>query len=82
MKTARVWRLTEFGRPVHAEMSAITDAARRGVTVASATLYTTTYPCHGCARHILSAGIARVVYVEPYAKSLTHNLHEDALERD
>lgn len=82
MKTARVWRLTEFGRPVHAEMSAITDAARRGVALNGAMLYTTTYPCHGCARHILSAGIRRVTYVEPYAKSLTHNLHEDALERD
>ncbi len=82
LRSARVWRPTEFGRPVHAEMAAITDAARRGVPLQDCTLYTTTYPCHGCARHILAAGIRKVVYVEPYAKSLTHNLHEDAIATD
>ncbi len=82
LRTARVWKLTEFGRPVHAEMLAITDAARRGVSIEGCTLYTTTYPCHGCARHIVASGISSVVYVEPYAKSLTHNLHEDAIVRD
>jgi hypothetical protein len=31
-----------------------------------------------CARHIISSGIDRVVYIEPYPKSLTKHLHNDA----
>jgi len=76
---AQLTSLTEFQRPVHAEMMALTDAARRGIAVAGCTLYTTTFPCHGCARHIVAAGIMRVVFIEPYAKSLVKNLHDDSI---
>ena len=71
--------LTEFGRAVHAEMNALLDAARRGVPVQGATLYCTTFPCHNCARHIIAAGIARVVFIEPYTKSRAEDLHTDAI---
>jgi deoxycytidylate deaminase len=71
--------LTEFGRAVHAEMSALLDADRRGVAVQGATLYTTTFPCHNCARHIVGAGIDRVVFIEPYTKSRAEQLHADAI---
>jgi len=43
------------------------------------TLYTTTFPCHNCARHIVAAGISKVYYVEPYAKSLALELHNDSI---
>jgi len=82
LKGARVMNLLEFGRCVHAEMAAITSAARLGVPVKGATLYTTTFPCHMCARHIVSSGIARVVYVEPYPKSRARHLHGDAIQVD
>ncbi|MDZ7714353.1 MAG: anti-phage dCTP deaminase [Rhodovibrio sp.] len=70
LKETRAANIIEFGRIVHAEMSAITDAARRGLSIANSTLYCTTFPCHMCARHIISAGIMRVVYIEPYPKSM------------
>ncbi|MGD0453843.1 MAG: hypothetical protein ABSB69_09605 [Solirubrobacteraceae bacterium] len=70
--------LTEFGRAVHAEMNALLDAGLRGVPVAGATLHSTTFPCHNCARHIIGAGIARVVFIEPYTKSRAEQLHADA----
>lgn len=82
LETAEFNSLTEFQRPVHAEMSALMDAARRGVPVDKTTLYTTTFPCHGCARHIVAAGIKRVVYIEPYAKSLARVLHSDSISVD
>jgi deoxycytidylate deaminase len=75
----RVRSLIEFERAVHAEMAAIVDAARRGVTVAGGYLYTTTFPCHECTRHIIAAGIRRVFYIEPYPKSLAARLHDDAI---
>ena len=71
--------LTEFGRAVHAEMNALLDAARRGVPVKDATLYTSTFPCHNCARHVIAAGIGRVVFIEPYTKSRAEQLHSDAI---
>lgn len=70
--------LTEFGRAGHAEMNAILDAALRGVAVRGTTLYSTTFPCHNCARHLIGAGIARVVFVEPYTKSRAEQLHADS----
>jgi deoxycytidylate deaminase len=82
MKQTRYMQLIEFVRAVHAEMSAITDAASRGVPVCGGTLYVTTFPCHECARHIVAAGIRRVVYIEPYAKSLAIELHGDSIELD
>jgi cytidine deaminase len=82
VKGARLMQPLEFGRAVHAEMAAIVDAAKRGVSVRDCTLYTTTFPCHECARHIIGAGLRRVVYIEPYAKSLASRLHEDAISVD
>lgn len=82
MRSTTVGNLVEFGRAVHAELAAIVDSARRGITVADTTLYTTTFPCHACARHILAAGIKEVVYIEPYAKSLATDLHKDAIALD
>lgn len=79
LRKAQVMNLIEFGRAVHAEMAALIDAARRGVSVKNATLYCTTFPCHLCARHIVAAGIRRVVYIEPYPKSLATQLYPDSI---
>lgn len=76
MDEARLRNLIEFSRVVHAEMQAITQAAQLGRSVSEGTLYCTTYPCHLCARHIISSGISEVVYIEPYPKSLTDKLYK------
>lgn len=72
---SRINDLIEFSRAVHAEMEAILAAARNGISPKGGTLYCTTFPCHNCARHILSAGIRKVLFIEPYAKSLTMKLY-------
>jgi deoxycytidylate deaminase len=75
--------LLEYSRSVHAEMDAIITAARLGSTsIAGGYIYTTTYPCHHCARHIISSGINKVFYIEPYEKSLAKELHSDAIAID
>jgi cytidine deaminase len=82
LKGTRIDNVLEFGRSVHAEMSALTEAARRGVSVLGARLFCTTFPCHMCARHIISAGLKEVIYIEPYPKSMAKNLYEDMLNVD
>ena len=64
---------------MHAEMEALLFCARNAIDARRATLYATTFPCHNCAKHIIAAGIARVVYVEPYPKSKAMEFHDDAI---
>ncbi len=71
--------LTEYGRVVHAEMEALLSCARNGQSTVGSTLYCTTFPCHNCAKHIVAAGVERVVYVEPYPKSKALEFHEDSI---
>ncbi len=53
-------------RTVHAEAGAIAFAARKGIAIEGAILYTTLSPCEACAKLILGAGIQKVVYREEY----------------
>jgi cytidine deaminase len=78
-RRSQIRGLIEFGRAVHAEMAALIDAARRGVSVQGTTMYVTTFPCHLCARHIVAAGIKAVYYIEPYPKSLARPLYPDSI---
>lgn len=72
--------LIEFGRVVHAEMETLLSCGRAGIHTKGTTLYCTTFPCHNCAKHIIDAGVLRVVYVEPYPKSKALDLHDDAIK--
>ncbi|MGH8984311.1 MAG: deoxycytidylate deaminase [Acidimicrobiia bacterium] len=47
---------------VHAEQNAFITAARFGIRVDGATLYTTWSPCFSCLKEAVQAGITRVVY--------------------
>ncbi len=80
LRATDVKNLIEYSRAIHAEMDAIISVARGGKAgLVGATLYCTTFPCHNCARHIVTSGIKRVVYIEPYPKSLALTLHKDAI---
>ncbi|HXV61487.1 MAG TPA: dCMP deaminase family protein [Vicinamibacteria bacterium] len=53
-------------RTIHAEMNALAQAARRGVKVEGAWIYTTASPCWDCFRVLVNAGIQRFIYGEGY----------------
>jgi len=79
LRNTPVGQLIEFSRAVHAEMDALLSAGREGVSTVGTRLFVTTFPCHYCARHIVSAGIYEVQFIEPYPKSLALELHDDAI---
>lgn len=56
---------------VHAEQNAILSAARFGISVQNATMYTTTQPCFGCLKEMLQAKISQVYYIHPWAAPRT-----------
>ena len=78
-KDSRLFDVIEFGRAVHAEMAAITQAAKLGISLSGSKLFCTTFPCHIWARHIVSSGISEVIFIEPYEKSRTEELYRDSI---
>ena len=57
-------RNMELCTAIHAEERAIRSL--HGRSAENSTMYVTTFPCFQCARYIIDARIARVVYVEAY----------------
>ncbi len=82
LEKSTIQDLTEYGRVVHAEMEALLSCSRMSQSTLGATLYTTTFPCHNCAKHIIAGGVSRVVYVEPYPKSKALEFHNDSITED
>lgn len=79
LANSKIKNITEYGRVVHAEMEALLSCARGHIATAGAHLYCTTFPCHNCAKHIIAAGITKVIYVEPYPKSKALDFHGDSI---
>ena len=51
---------------IHSEQNAVSDAAKRGVSINNSTIYVTHFPCINCAKTIISSGIKNVKYKEEY----------------
>jgi len=51
---------------IHAEANAILQAAKNGVRIEGADIYTTASPCWPCFKLIANAGLRRIVYGEFY----------------
>jgi dCMP deaminase len=57
----RLQRPVKYDLIVHAEMNAIIQCARNGISPVGATLYSSFSPCIHCSLSIVQAGINRVV---------------------
>jgi dCMP deaminase len=51
---------------VHAEQNALLSAARFGIAVEGAHMYTTMQPCFGCAKELVQAKIAKVFFLHSW----------------
>lgn len=51
---------------IHSQMNAIMFAAKKGISVDGATLYSTVFPCQHCLKNIIQSGIIQVVYNKDY----------------
>jgi dCMP deaminase len=60
----------ELCRGLHAEQNAIIQAAKHGVRIDGATLYTTHHPCSMCAKMSINAGVQRIVCLHDYPDDL------------
>jgi len=64
----------ELCRGLHAEQNAVIQAAKHGVRITGATLYTTHHPCSLCAKIAINAGIERIVCRRDYPDDLGKGL--------
>lgn len=53
-------------RTIHAEMNAILQCARFGMSTDGASLYVTDFPCLQCTKSLLQAGIKEINYIRNY----------------
>ena len=53
-------------RTIHAEMNAILQCARFGMSTDGASLYVTDFPCLQCTKSLLQAGIKVIKYIRNY----------------
>ncbi|MDI6843765.1 MAG: cytidine/deoxycytidylate deaminase family protein [Anaerosomatales bacterium] len=60
----------ELCRGIHAEQNAVVQAARHGIAIDGSTIYSTHQPCVLCAKILINAGVAEIVYAEPYPDAL------------
>ncbi len=51
---------------IHSEINAISDCAKRGVSLNNSTIYVTHYPCINCFKSIAACGIKIIKYLEDY----------------
>ena len=53
-------------RTIHAEINAIAQAAKNGVSILGSSIYITHSPCIHCLKVLVNTGIRRVCYEKPY----------------
>ncbi|MDK1031038.1 MAG: cytidine/deoxycytidylate deaminase family protein [Planctomycetia bacterium] len=68
----------ELCRGLHAEQNAFLQAAKHGVTISGATLYTTYHPCVICSKMAINAGIRRIVSRDDYPDDLGKEMLAEA----
>lgn len=68
----------EVCRAICAEQLAISEAARNGVKLDGSIAYITTFPCHICAKLLVSSGVNEIVYDKDYPDELSKNFLAEA----
>jgi dCMP deaminase len=61
-------------RTIHAEINAIAQAAKTGVSILGSDIYITHSPCIQCLKVLINTGIGRVFYAKPYKLERTAEL--------
>lgn len=65
-------------RTVHAETNAINQAAKNGVSLKGSTIYCNVEPCWYCYKNIISSGIIKIYFKEPYGNK--SKIYKDSIK--
>lgn len=67
-------------RTIHAEMNALSNAMKKGVSVEGSTAYVTHRPCPECTKHLNQAGIKRIIFLNDYRETDLHKAFSDGIQ--
>ena len=56
----------ELCRSVHAEMNALIQCAKEGISTKNTEIYVTHFPCINCTKALLQAGVVKITYKANY----------------
>lgn len=65
-------------RTVHAEINALSQCAKYGISCDGSDCYCNTFPCWNCFKALVNSGIKRIFYLDEYPVNLKDNIHEFA----
>ena len=65
-------------RTIHAEINAISQAARNGAAIRDADIYVTHTPCIHCLKVLINTGVRTVYYARPYKLNTVKELLKGA----
>lgn len=55
---------------IHSEVNALSDCAKRGVSLEGSKIYITHYPCVNCFRSVAACGIKEIIYLDNYNNNI------------
>lgn len=65
---------------IHAEMNVILYAAKHGISIDGATLYSNIEPCIHCTKNLMQSGITRIVFAEEYYRNVNSESRKKFIE--
>jgi dCMP deaminase len=65
-------------RATHAEANAVVQGAYHGISLEGATAYCTHEPCINCSKLLISAGVKKIVFSDPYPDAIASELLAEA----
>ena len=69
---------TETCYAIHAEQNAVIQAAKHGISIDGAVIYSTHQPCVLCAKILINAGVVDIAFRDPYPDPLSGELLAEA----
>jgi len=66
---------------IHAEINAIIQAAKHGISIKDADIYITASPCINCLKALINVGIKQIYYDKPYKiENISDMLHKTGVK--
>jgi dCMP deaminase len=69
-------------RTIHAEVNAVAQCAKHGVSCEGATCYCNTLPCWNCFKTLVNAGVTKIFFKDSYNAELKDKVFEFSEELD
>ena len=68
----------EICRYICAEQIAVSEAAKKGISLDNSEIYVTYFPCSLCAKILVNAGVKKIIYLRDYPDDIAKDFLDEA----